>query len=103
MCRSIADYDGDIRQRFFYDPGVGTLPLTRLRGDLSGYGLSENLLQGYDWLARRYAAGNEIWIFGFSRGAYTARSLAGLIRKCGLLQITTPDLLAAAEELYRDK
>ncbi|WP_197685618.1 T6SS phospholipase effector Tle1-like catalytic domain-containing protein [Vreelandella subglaciescola] len=63
----------------------------------------KNLLQGYEWLAKRYTADDEIWIFGFSRGAYTARSLVGLIRKCGLLHIVTPSLLEKAEHIYRDK
>lgn len=103
ISKHIQDYDGDVRQRFFYDPGVGTSSLQRLRGGIFGYGLSRNLLQGYEWLARRYAHGDEIWIFGFSRGAYTARSLVGLIRKCGLLHIVTPSLLEKAERIYRDK
>jgi len=95
--------DGDIEQRFFYEPGVGTGAWDKLRGGLFGYGLSKNLLKGYDWLVRRYQPGDEIWVFGFSRGAYTARSLVGLIRKCGLLNTSTPDLLARAEHLYRTK
>ncbi|MDP1783909.1 MAG: DUF2235 domain-containing protein [Sulfuricurvum sp.] len=103
LSRNIEDYDGDVCQRFFYDPGVGTSEFSQLRGGLFGTGLSKNLLEGYDWLARCYTKGDEIWIFGFSRGAFTARSLVGMIRKCGLLHIATPDLLAEAEKLYRDK
>ncbi len=104
LCTSLADHAKDRgRQRFFYGPGVGTGRLTRFRGGVFGYGLSQNLMQGYDWLARRCTDGDRIFIFGFSRGAYTARSLVGLIRKCGLLRVSTPDLLAAAETLYRDK
>lgn len=103
LSRSIIDYDGDVHQRFFYDPGVGTSKLDRFRGGVFGAGLSDNLLQGYEWLARRYSEGDEIWVFGFSRGAYTARSLVGMLRKCGLLHIITPDLKIAAEHLYRDK
>lgn len=99
----IREYDGEVRQRFFYDPGVGTAKFDRFRGGIFGYGLSKNLLQGYEWLAKRYANEDEIWIFGFSRGAYTARSLVGLIRKCGLLRIVTPSLLDSAERIYRDK
>ena len=99
----IHDYDGDVRQRFFYDTGLGTGKLDRFRGGLFGYGLSKNLLEGYEWLSKRYNTNDEIWIFGFSRGAYTARSLAGLIRKCGLLRIVTPGLLERAEGIYRDK
>ncbi|MDY0164124.1 DUF2235 domain-containing protein [Desulfobotulus sp.] len=97
------EYDGDLRQRFFYDPGVGTGRFDRFRGGVFGSGLSKNLLQGYEWLAKRYSSEDEIWIFGFSRGAYTARSLVGLIQKCGLLRIVTPSLLDKAERIYRDK
>jgi uncharacterized protein (DUF2235 family) len=100
----IREQDDDIRQRFFYDPGVGTGTSGRLLGGVSGHGLSQNLLQGYEWLAKHYNNNeDEIWIFGFSRGAYTARSLVGLIRKCGLLRIVTPSLLDKAERIYRDK
>jgi uncharacterized protein (DUF2235 family) len=102
IARRIHDYDGDIPQRFFYDPGVGTSKWSRFVGGAFGVGLSENLKQGYEWLAKCYAQNDEIWVFGFSRGAYTARSLVGMIRKCGLLHITTPELLKSAEELYRD-
>ena len=79
---------------------MGTSALTRIRGGAFVYGLSENLMLGYDWLARRYIPNDEIWILGFSRGAYTARSLIGLIRKCGLLHISSPVLLKSTEELY---
>lgn len=103
ISRLIRDYDGDVRQRFFYDPGVGTSTLDRFRGGVFGYGLSKNLHQGFEWLAKRYADEDEIWVFGFSRGAYTARSLVGLIRKCGLLHVVTPGLLDKAEKIYRDK
>ena len=74
ISRRVQDYDGDVRQNFFYDPGVGTSTWSRFRGGAFGYGLSKNLLQGYEWLAKRYAKEDEIWIFGFSRGAYTARA-----------------------------
>ena len=103
ISRCLHDYDGDMRQRFFYNAGVGTSKLERFRGGVFGYGLSKNLLAGYEWLAKRYTDGEEIWIFGFSRGAYTARSLVGLIRKCGLLHIVTPGLLEKAESIYRDE
>ena len=99
----LQDFDGSIEQRFFYNAGVGTDKWNKILGGATGYGLSENLLEGYEWLARRYQSNDEIWIFGFSRGAYTARSLVGLIRKCGLLEITTDSLLNRASKLYRDK
>lgn len=103
IARHINDHDESVRQRFYYEPGVGTSPMERIRGGVSGYGLSRNLLQGYEWLARRYTENDELWIFGFSRGAYTARSLVGLLRKCGLLHIVTPGLLEKAESIYRNK
>lgn len=103
LSRCLEDFDGKLRQRFFYDPGVGTTPLTRLAGGAFGSGLSRNLLEGYDWLVRRYLQGSEIFVFGFSRGAYTARSLVGMLRKCGLLHTSTPALLKQAEALYRNK
>ncbi|GHA28117.1 DUF2235 domain-containing protein [Oceanisphaera arctica] len=103
LARSIAPFDGERRQRFFYDAGVGTAALSRLAGGVLGMGLSKNLRQGYDWLARHYRPGDQVWVFGFSRGAYTARSMVGMIRKCGLLHVITPTSLAAAERLYRNK
>ncbi|MGO3229270.1 MAG: DUF2235 domain-containing protein [Oceanisphaera sp.] len=103
LARSIAPFAGKYRQRFYYNPGVGTRKATRLLGGMFGVGLSKHLLQGYDWLARHYRPGDEVWVFGFSRGAYTARSMVGMIRKCGLLHIVTPNQLSLAERLYRDK
>ncbi|WP_430010435.1 DUF2235 domain-containing protein [Methylophaga lonarensis] len=103
MSRHIEPVDGEIRQRFYYEPGVGTGRFEKFRGGVFGYGLTKNLLQGYDWLIRNYHDNFEVFIFGFSRGAYTARSLAGLINKCGLLEISRPDLLQQAEQLYRNK
>ena len=103
LAAAIEPTDGTTRQRFFYHSGVGTALGTRLLGGLTGAGLNEVLLEGYEWLARRYTPGDEIWVFGFSRGAYTARSLVGMIRKCGLIRIVTPNAIREAEELYRDK
>ncbi|MBO1520055.1 DUF2235 domain-containing protein [Oceanisphaera pacifica] len=103
LARSIAPFDGECRQRFFYSPGVGTSATTRFTGGMFGVGLSKNLQAGYSWLVQHYRPGDQVWIFGFSRGAYTARSMVGMIRKCGLLHIVTPSQLSAAERLYRNK
>lgn len=85
----------------FYDPGVGTSNGSKLTGGALGWGLDANVLQGYCWLINEYVAagqaapesdgesfadGPEIFIFGFSRGAFTARSLAGLLNRCGLVK-----------------
>ena len=93
----------DAEQPCFYDAGVGTHWYDRLTGGAFGRGLSTNIRQGYQWLSRTHAAGDEIFVMGFSRGAYTARSLVGLIRKCGLLTAPTEALVHQAYALYRDK
>ncbi|MFJ2034343.1 DUF2235 domain-containing protein [Streptosporangium sp. NPDC087985] len=81
--------DGD-RQLAYYQPGVGTLS-NRLLGGAVGLGLSDNVMDAYLWLTMRYAPGDRISLFGFSRGAYTARSLAGMISACGLIDTTKVD------------
>ncbi|MDN3523089.1 DUF2235 domain-containing protein [Halomonas ramblicola] len=104
LARDISDYDAHgVRQSFFYEPGVGTRQWERITGGAFGVGLSRNLQKGYDWLVRHYLEGSQIFVLGFSRGAYTARSLVGMIRKCGLLRVATPGLVEEAEALYRDK
>jgi uncharacterized protein (DUF2235 family) len=91
-----------------YIPGVGVKRgITHLLGGAFGYGLSGNVLDGYGWLCRNWQPGDDIYLFGFSRGAYTARSLGGLIRKCGLLKrasdgSVSKDALSQAYDFYRD-
>ena len=81
------DLAADIEQRVNYIPGVGvTSGLPHLLGGAFGYGLSGNVMEGYRWLCETWRTGDDIFLFGFSRGAYTARSLGGMIRKCGLLR-----------------
>jgi uncharacterized protein (DUF2235 family) len=72
-------------QQAYYEVGVGTKKLERFRGGALGHGLDANVRHAYQWLMARHEPGDKIYLFGFSRGAYTARSLAGLISKCGLL------------------
>jgi uncharacterized protein (DUF2235 family) len=91
------------RQQLFYEPGVGTAPRERLAGGAFGYGLSRNIRNCYRFLARAYAPGDAVFLFGFSRGAYTARSLAGLIRNCGILTADDPDVVNSAYAFYRDR
>ena len=70
----------------FYDQGVGTNWFEKIRGGALGVGLSENVRDAYHFLAHAYSPGAEIYVFGFSRGAYTARSLCGFIKAAGLLK-----------------
>ena len=78
------------RQLAYYTKGVGTSVGAKLSGGLFGYGIVEIIIDAYEWLIQRYKAGDEIFIFGFSRGAYAARSLAGLIAKSGMVRPGSP-------------
>jgi uncharacterized protein (DUF2235 family) len=70
----------------FYERGVGTGTLIdRLFGGAIGTGLEDNIRRAYKFLSFHYKPGDEIFIFGFSRGSYTARSLVGYIASAGLL------------------
>ena len=77
-------------QRAYYSAGLGTQFGEKIRGGLFGDGIDQAITSAYEWLIDNYADGDEIFIFGFSRGAYTARSLSGFISKCGLLQSGAP-------------
>lgn len=95
------------QQRGTYIQGVGTASGGLLSsfwnalGGAFGDGLSENICAGYEWLVRNYQTGDQIYLLGFSRGAYSARSLAGMIRRCGVLHSNHLDRIGEAYELYR--
>ncbi len=75
-----------IQQLVLYLSGVGAgYRIDRLLGGAFGFGLFTHVLAGYRFLAANYEPGDEVYIFGFSRGAYTARSLGGMIGNVGLL------------------
>jgi uncharacterized protein (DUF2235 family) len=83
--------------------GTGWLARTldRALGGAFGQGLTATLEAAYRFLVLAYAPGDEIFLFGFSRGAFTARSLAGLIRNCGILERSQAHAIPAALALYR--
>jgi uncharacterized protein (DUF2235 family) len=90
----------------YYDDGVGSdgLPLNRLAGGAFGAGLFQKIKDGYTKLAHVYEQGDEVFLIGFSRGAYTARCLAGMIAVCGLPTANfTDDMVNKAFDAYRDK
>src|SRR5882672_7930932 len=88
-------------QRPYYHTGVGTHWYDRFRGGAFGQGLYQNVKDAYQWLMENYDPEDEVFIFGFSRGAYTARSLAGMITKCGLLAPGAPLSLGQIFALYQ--
>ena len=99
MARAIRDDAPD--QVVYYDTGVGTQEgLDRLTGGALGIGLTQNIKQAYAWIATNWQDGDRLYLFGFSRGAYTVRSLGGLIGRCGVSSPAQEDV-DKAYELYR--
>lgn len=92
---------GPVEQRKHYVPGVGTRWGERLLGGLTGYGLSQNVVAAYAWIVDNFEPGDAIQLLGFSRGAYTARSVAGMIRMAGVLRREHRDRVHEAYDLYR--
>jgi uncharacterized protein (DUF2235 family) len=97
----VAANDGEVPQVVYYNSGVGTGgPVDKILGGAFGVGLKANVKRGLAFLTLNYEAGDEIYLFGFSRGAYAARALAGLIGTAGI-----PRDISTTEEhwgLYRD-
>lgn len=99
-------------QIVFYDPGVGTFGsnaavtkvakfVTRVMGLAFAYGITRNIEDAYEFLMDNYEEGDKVFLFGFSRGAYTVRALAGMLHKCGLLEKGTKNLIPYASRMYR--
>ena len=100
------------RQMVFYDPGVGTVTepstwhqikanVNLVLGLATGYGLDDNVLSAYCFLVEHYTHGDKIYLFGFSRGAYTVRVLAGLIHKIGLISPEQVNLAGSGLVAYK--
>ncbi len=97
--------DDGIPQTAWYNAGVGTSWFNKLAGGAFGFGLDKHILDGYEELVKTYEDGDDVYILGFSRGAYTARSLVGLIRKCGLIHsgFASTGLSLMAYGIYRTR
>lgn len=93
--------NADDVQKKYYRKGVGTSGgfLAKLTGGAFGAGLSDDIKSAYKWLCDTYEDGDSIYLFGFSRGAYSVRSLGGLIGKCGLLRFS--DQITETEKWHR--
>ena len=88
------------RQIVFYDEGIGT-DWRKISGNIAGAGFTENILQCYQFSYDNYNAGDKIFLFGFSRGAATVRSLANFIHYFGILPKSRPELIKLAYNIYR--
>ena len=105
-CTTIGTVSDNVQQLGYYDAGMGSGTTDwrdRLIQGLSGEGLERNTLDAYTFLCMNYFPGDDIFLFGFSRGAYTVRSLAGLIRNCGILTPNNLYLVGAAYDLYKNR
>ena len=90
----------------YYDDGVGAdgTPVDQLAGGAFGASIFQKIKDGYSKIAQVYSAGDAVFLFGFSRGAYTARSLAGMIAVCGLPTKDFSDaVVETAFTAYRDE
>lgn len=85
--KAVAGAGKAVQQIAFYDDGVGTSKLTGLKilGQAFGWGFARNIQALYKTLCRVYEPGDKLFLFGFSRGAYTIRALAGMITRFGIL------------------
>lgn len=94
--------DNNFPQVVYYDAGVGTRGFVdKFLGGVLGVGVSRNVQQAYRFIANNYHDGDELLLFGFSRGAYTVRSLAGFIGTAGLLEKENLRFVPEAYAFYR--
>ncbi|REL33391.1 DUF2235 domain-containing protein [Rhodohalobacter sp. SW132] len=98
----IAKRKDDIQQIVYYSQGVGTgNSLDRFTGGAFGRGVDDNIFDIYRFLVANYEPDDQLFLFGFSRGAFTARSIAGMIRKCGILKREEVERYMNATYMYR--
>ena len=84
----------------FYDRGLGT-GWRKITGNISGMGISQNIRECYKFIFENYMAGDKIFLFGFSRGATTVRSLSSFIHYFGILPRSRPELIKHAYKIYK--
>ncbi len=92
-------------QVMYYHNGVGSEGsiFKKIFDGATGTGISENILQAYQFIIQTYEPGDELFLFGFSRGAFTVRSLAGLIRNSGILAVENLDQIPRAFSIYHSR
>ena len=104
----------DERQVLYYDPGVGTVNgfpavsrlqalwnhLRLLAGLAFGHGVYENIAEAYRFLILNWRAGDRIWLFGFSRGAFTARAVSGMVSIFGVVRPSAESMIPTLLGVY---
>ncbi len=99
LARAIAQ-KADRPQQVFYDWGVGSY-YDQVGGGITGNGLEKNVMDDYRYIVQNYSPGDDIYLFGFSRGAYTIRSVCGLIYNVGIIKRPDAELIQAAFDHYK--
>ncbi len=100
--RAIAPIDSsNVNQTVFYDWGIGSYH-SQAAGGALGKGLDKNIMDCYRFIVHNYDKGDELYFFGFSRGAYTVRSLCGLINNCSVLKKEHANKITTAFNLYKN-
>jgi uncharacterized protein (DUF2235 family) len=105
------DLSDPAKQIGYYDPGVGTMSAANTRGTVGrwfsrtcglafGTGMRTNVAEAYTYLMQHWQPGDEVYVFGFSRGAYTARALVGMLNRPGLLRPGSENLVPYAIAKY---
>ncbi|RDX42988.1 hypothetical protein OH76DRAFT_1361801 [Lentinus brumalis] len=109
---SLLKKDDRDEQMVYYQPGIGTYTsntqnvdgikskIDKLLDSMIAWNLGAHVMAGYEFLMQNYKAGDKICIFGFSRGAYTARALAGMVHKVGLLPPCNHQQVPFAYKMY---
>ncbi len=101
LARAIKPVDGREQvQQVFYDWGIGA-DHDRWIGGLTGRGLNKKIMDSSRYIVQNYSSGSELFLFGFSRGAYTIRCLCGLIYNCGIVKRPDAALIQEAFDRYR--
>jgi len=101
LARAIKPIGADrVHQQIFYDWGVGSY-YDAVIGGVTGRGVHKNIMDGYRYIVQNYSQGDELYLFGFSRGAYTIRCLCGLINNCGIIKRPDAGLIQKAFNHYK--
>ena len=101
LARAIQPIDNEgVAQQVFYDWGIGSY-YDPIIGGATGKGLHKNIMDDYRYIVQNYSPGDELYLFGFSRGAYTIRCLCGMINNCGILKRPEAPLIQEAFDLYK--
>ena len=102
VARAIAPVAKDgVKQVVFYDWGLGSYHAS-IAGGGFGKGINKNIADNYRFIVQNYDPGDELYFFGFSRGAYTVRSLAGFINNCGILKREHANRIDEAFDIYKN-